>query len=79
MNEEMKSAVLKLLSSKDKSWTWYSLDRALSSEGMGGRENIARLASELAGQGLVEIVRGETESMPVYILTAKGRALASDL
>ncbi|GLQ94814.1 hypothetical protein GCM10007901_37670 [Dyella acidisoli] len=79
MNEEIKKSVLKLLSSKDKNWTWYSLDRALSSTGMGGRENIARLASELAGQGLVEIVEGETESMPVYILTAKGRALVSHL
>lgn len=73
MNEEIKYAVLNLLARDDVPWTWYRVDRALSQQGLGGRENIARLASELQRLGLIEITTGEDPAMPVYTLTEAGK------
>lgn len=73
--------ILKLLASRtDVNWTWYNLDRAMSSRKMDGIGNVARLVDNLSKAGLVDIVPSGTPSgMDYYRVSAQGHQLLSEV
>lgn len=73
MNEDIKIAILSLLSVSGTSWNWYKLDRALSARGLGGQCNVAEIALSLSREGLLkESVEGNS-AMPMYTISEEGR------
>jgi|HubBroStandDraft_1064217.scaffolds.fasta_scaffold07890_6 hypothetical protein len=73
MNETTKRQMLEVLADDRRKWNWYSLDIALAIKGIVGIGNIARLASELAAEGLIVERPSETHPKGTYVITEKGR------
>ena len=72
--------ILKLLTSRDDvNWTWYNLDRAMTSRNMDGVGNVARLVDNLSKAGLVDIVPSENPSMPHYRVSQKGHDILKEV
>lgn len=73
MSEDIKIAILKLLSVSEKKWNWYTLDRALSAQGRGGQCNVVQIATSLSEEGLITISDKDNPAMPTYAITDNGR------
>lgn len=72
--------ILKLLASRnDVNWTWYNLDRAMTSRKMEGVGNVARLVNNLSEAGLVDIVPREPAGMDYYRVSEKGHKLLNEI
>lgn len=72
--------ILKLLASRDDvNWTWYNLDRAMTSRNMDGIGNVARLVDNLSKTGLVDIIPSGNVSMPYYRVSQKGYNLLEEV
>lgn len=79
MNQDIKIAILKLLSESEGPWNWLKLDRALSRRGLGGQRNIAEVAVILSNECLLEITASGNAAMPTYSITLDGRRWLSNL
>lgn len=73
--------ILKLLASReDVNWTWYNLDRAMTSRKMDGIGNVARLVDNLTKAGLVDIVpSGNPSGMDYYRVSEYGHSFLNSL
>ncbi|RIJ86891.1 hypothetical protein RSP822_07930 [Ralstonia solanacearum] len=72
MSEDIKIAILRLLSGSEKNWNWHTLDRALSAQGRGGQCNVAQIATSLSEEGLITISTKDNPAMPTYAITDNG-------
>jgi len=72
---------LKLLASRDDvNWTWYNLDRAMTSRKMNGVGNVARIVDNLSKAGLVDTVpSGNPSGMDYYRVSASGHHFLSSI
>ncbi|MGK9175116.1 hypothetical protein KXR87_18185 [Yokenella regensburgei] len=66
--------ILKLLASRESiNWTWYNLDRAMTSKKMEGTGNVARFVDNLSKAGLVDIIpSGNPSGMHYYRVSESG-------
>lgn len=72
--------ILKLLASRpDVNWTWYNLDRAMTSRKMDGVGNVARLVDNLSKAGLVDIVPRTPSGMDYYRVSTQGHKLLIEI
>lgn len=72
--------ILKLLASRDDvNWTWYNLDRAMTSRKMEGVGNVARLVNNLSEAGLVDIIPRTPAGMDYYRVSEQGRKLLREI
>lgn len=72
--------ILKLLASRDDvNWTWYNLDRAMTSRKMDGVGNVARLVDNLSKAGLVDVIPRAPGGMDHYRVSAKGHELLGEM
>lgn len=72
--------ILKLLASRDDvNWTWYNLDRAMTSRKMDGVGNVVRLINNLSKAGLVDIVARPPSGMDYYRVSAQGHKLLIEI
>ncbi|WP_312971920.1 hypothetical protein [Atlantibacter sp.] len=72
--------ILKLLASRDDvNWTWYNLDRAMTSRKMEGVGNVARLVNNLSEAGLVDIIARTPAGMDYYRVSEQGHKLLSKI
>ncbi|EAA7840130.1 hypothetical protein AYC90_08825 [Salmonella enterica] len=72
--------ILKLLASRDDvNWTWYNLDRAMTSRKMDGVGNVVRLINNLSKAGLVDIVARTPSEMDYYRVSAQGHKLLIEI
>lgn len=72
--------ILKLLASRnDVNWTWYNLDRAMTSRKMDGIGNVARLVNNLSEAGLVDVIARTPSGMDYYRVSAQGHKLLSEI
>jgi DNA-binding PadR family transcriptional regulator len=71
--------ILELIAAHDGQYTWYQLDRALSSWSVNRERNLpllkglTRVLRELEERGLISSGAGHLPSQPVYWITAQGR------
>jgi len=72
MTNELRHAILNILSEKETKWNWYKLDRALARLGVLNVGNVAILANELAGEGLLEEKSMPGSPLNTYEITEKG-------
>jgi len=64
--------VLKVMSEKDMDWSWIILDRALSTKGIPGFGNVARIVTNLAEHGLVDVIYNEETKRSRYRVSENG-------
>jgi DNA-binding HxlR family transcriptional regulator len=71
--------ILELIASHDGQYSWYQLDRALSTWSVNRERNppllrsLTKVLRELEEQGLLVSEAGHVPSQPVYSITAQGR------
>ena len=71
--------ILELIAAHDGQYTWYQLDRALSSWSVNRERNLpllkglTRVLRELEECGLISSGTGHVPAQPVYSITAQGR------
>ena len=68
-------AILQRLANHDAEWSWYQLDRALSTSGTILGANLVRVLNEMEQENLLLSIPTKNPAHPVYKLTGKAWAL----
>ena len=66
--------LLKLIANNDGKWSWYQLDRALSTRGLIPPAPIPKILKSAEREGLIRSLPGANPAQPVYEITTEGKA-----
>ncbi|MBI2308440.1 MAG: hypothetical protein HYU78_14140 [Rhodocyclales bacterium] len=71
---DIRQTIIELVEKNDGKWTWYQLERGLTSVGLGGRVDFMDIVTSLVNEGLVSEQVDARYPHPLYRITEKGRA-----